>query len=314
MTENLWIIREREFKNYLLLEKGLSALSIDAYLRDIRKLESYCSEAFTDPSQLGLEELRQFITFLNEAGLQATSQARILSSLRSFYQFLVIEDHLKQDPTELIEAPRTARKLPDVLSVDEVDRIEAEIDLSKPDGHRNLAMIEILFSCGLRVSELIGFKLSNLFEPEQFIRILGKGKKTRLIPIGEQALSYLNLYLKGTRRHLNIEKGHEDLVFLNRRGKGMSRVMVFNIIKELTQKAKITKNVSPHTFRHSFATCLIEGGADLRAVQSMLGHESILTTEIYTHLDRSFLRENVINFHPRSPKNLKQPNPLTGKN
>lgn len=305
MNVKVWDLRINEFRNYLLLEKGLSALSIEAYLRDIRKLHSYSIEKHSDPTQLILADLRQFITFLNEAGLQATSQARILSSVRSFFQFLLIENHISSDPSELLEAPRTARKLPDVLNVSEVDRIEAAVDLSKPEGHRNLAMIEILFSCGLRVSELINFKLSNLFEDDQFIRVTGKGRKTRLIPIGEQALRYLTLYLNGTRRSLTIAKGHEDIVFLNRRGKGLSRIMVFNIIKELTGKANINKNVSPHTFRHSFATCLIEGGADLRAVQSMLGHESILTTEIYTHLDRTFLRENVINYHPRSPKNLK---------
>jgi integrase/recombinase XerD len=302
----LWHLRIQEFKNFLLLEKGLSALSIDAYLRDIRKLSTFFmgSDA-NDPASLTLDDLRRFIEFLNEAGLQASSQARILSAVRSFFQFLLIENHIVTDPSEQLEAPRTARKLPDVLSVDEVDRIEASIDLSKVEGHRNLAIIEILFSCGLRVSELTGLTLSNLFTKEQFLRIIGKGNKTRLVPISQQALTYLSRYLEGSRRLISIEKGHEDIIFLNRRGKGMTRVMIFTIVKELALKANIQKNVSPHTFRHSFATCLIEGGADLRAVQAMLGHESILTTEIYTHLDRSFLRENMISFHPRSPKYLK---------
>lgn len=297
-----WDIRIRSFKQFLLLEKGLSALSIEAYLRDIEKLKQFFSSSEKTPDTISQQDIRDFIEFLNEAGLMATSQARILSALRSFYQFMLMEKYISKDPMELIEAPRTARKLPDVLSVTEVDAIEAAIDLSTPEGHRNLAIIEVLFSCGLRVSELINLKISKIYEKDQFIQITGKGDKTRLVPIGDRALRYLKNYYRHQRNTLVIQKGQEDFVFLNRRGKSLTRVMIFTIIKELVKKAGIGKNISPHTFRHSFATCLIEGGADLRAIQAMLGHESILTTEIYTHIDRAFLRENIVNFHPRSEK------------
>lgn len=300
--EAKWDIRIRSFKQFLMLEKGLSALSIEAYLRDIEKLKQFFSSSEKTPDTISQQDIRDFIEFLNEAGLMATSQARILSALRSFYQFMLMEKYISKDPMELIEAPRTARKLPDVLSVTEVDAIEAAIDLSTPEGHRNLAIIEVLFSCGLRVSELINLKISKIYEKDQFIQITGKGDKTRLVPIGDRALRYLKNYYRHQRNTLVIQKGQEDFVFLNRRGKSLTRVMIFTIIKELVKKAGIGKNISPHTFRHSFATCLIEGGADLRAIQAMLGHESILTTEIYTHIDRAFLRENIVNFHPRSEK------------
>jgi len=297
-----WDIRIRAYRQFLLLEKGLSALSIDAYLRDVAKLHQFSGGADKTPESLRQQDIREFIEFLNEAGLMATSQARILSALRSFFQFLMMEKLISKDPMELIEAPRTARKLPDVLTVAEVDAIEAAIDLSTPEGHRNLAIIEVLFSCGLRVSELTTLKLSKIYEKDQFIQIKGKGDKTRLVPIGDRALRYLKNYFHHQRNILTIQKGQEDFVFLNRRGKSLTRVMIFTIIKNLVIKAGIQKNISPHTFRHSFATCLIEGGADLRAIQAMLGHESILTTEIYTHIDRAFLRENIVNFHPRSDK------------
>ncbi|MCF8294787.1 MAG: site-specific tyrosine recombinase XerD [Bacteroidales bacterium] len=298
-----WDLPLKEYHQFLLLEKGLAALSIEAYERDIRKLGQFLSEHAKSPEMISRQDIQDFLEFINEAGLLASSQARILSAIRSFFQFLLQEGKISSDPSELIEAPRTARKLPDVLSVQEIDELEKLIDLSKPEGHRNLAILEVLFSCGLRVSELTGLRLSKIYEKDHFIQITGKGGKTRLVPISDRALQYLNYYLHHQRNALTIQKGYEDIVFLNRRGKALTRVMIFTIIKDLVARAGFTKNISPHSFRHSFATCLIEGGADLRAVQAMLGHESILTTEIYTHIDRAFLRANIVNFHPRGKAN-----------
>lgn len=298
-----WEIPQKEYHQFLLLEKGLAALSIEAYERDIRKLGQFLSEHAKSPDEVSRQNIQDFLEFINEAGLLASSQARILSAIRSFFQFLLQEGKISSDPSELIEAPRTARKLPDVLSVQEIDELEKLIDLSKPEGHRNLAILEVLFSCGLRVSELTGLRLSKIYEKDRFIQITGKGGKTRLVPISDRALQYLNYYLHQQRNALKIQKGYEDIVFLNRRGKALTRVMIFTIIKDLVARAGFSKNISPHSFRHSFATCLIEGGADLRAVQAMLGHESILTTEIYTHIDRAFLRANIVNFHPRGKAN-----------
>lgn len=298
-----WEIPQKEYHQFLLLEKGLAALSIEAYERDIRKLGQFLSGNSKSPELVSRQDIQDFLEFINEAGLLASSQARILSAIRSFFQFLLQEGKISSDPSELIEAPRTSRKLPDVLSVQEIDELEKLIDLSKPEGHRNLAILEVLFSCGLRVSELTGLRLSKIYEKDRFIQITGKGGKTRLVPISERAIQYMNYYLHQQRNALKIQKGYEDIVFLNRRGKALTRVMIFTIIKDLVARAGFTKNISPHSFRHSFATCLIEGGADLRAVQAMLGHESILTTEIYTHIDRAFLRANIVNFHPRGKAN-----------
>ncbi len=298
-----WEIPQKEYHQFLLLEKGLAALSIEAYERDIRKLGQFLSGNSKSPELVSRQDIQEFLEFINEAGLLASSQARILSAIRSFFQFLLQEGKISSDPSELIEAPRTSRKLPDVLSVQEIDELEKLIDLSKPEGHRNLAILEVLFSCGLRVSELTGLRLSKIYEKDRFIQITGKGGKTRLVPISERAIQYMNYYLHQQRNALKIQKGYEDIVFLNRRGKALTRVMIFTIIKDLVARAGFTKNISPHSFRHSFATCLIEGGADLRAVQAMLGHESILTTEIYTHIDRAFLRANIVNFHPRGKAN-----------
>lgn len=289
------------YKGFLQLEKGLSVNSIEAYLTDVGKLRQYLElhDLNMAPVDLTHEELRAFLMWIEELGLSARSQARILSGLKGFYRYLLLEDLIQQDPTSLLEAPSLGRKLPEVLSVSEIDRMMDKIDLSKPEGRRNKAMLETLYSCGLRVSELVGLKLSGIFRAEGFIRVIGKGDKERLVPFSQRALKEIDLYLPD-RNSLSIQAGYEDILFLNRRGKILTRNMVFTIIRELAQAAGIKKTVSPHTFRHSFATHLVEGGADLRAVQEMLGHESITTTEIYTHLDREYLREAIISFHPRS--------------
>jgi integrase/recombinase XerD len=289
------------YKGFLRLEKGLSANSIEAYLADVGKLRQYLElqQVSAAPAELTHEELRGFLMWIGELGLSARSQARILSGLKGFYRYLLLEDLIQKDPTALLEGPRLGRKLPEVLSVSEIDRMMDKIDLSKPEGRRNKAMLETLYSCGLRVSELVGLKLSGIFRAEGFVRVIGKGDKERLVPFSPRALKEIDLYLPD-RNSLNIQAGYEDILFLNRRGKMLTRNMVFTIIRELAQAAGIKKTVSPHTFRHSFATHLVEGGADLRAVQEMLGHESITTTEIYTHLDREYLREAIISFHPRS--------------
>lgn len=250
--------------------------------------------------RLSTKEIRSFIQWVAEMGLSATTQGRILSGIKAFYKYLILEEDLKTDPTELLEAPKIGRKLPDTLSMEEIDLLISAIDLSHPQGERNRAILEVLYSCGLRVTELINLKLSNWYQKEGVIKVVGKGDKERFAPIGSIATKYLQTYIAQIRCHQNIQKGQEDYIFLNRNGKQLSRVMVFYIIKELAQKTGLKKTISPHTFRHSFATHLIEGGADLRAVQEMLGHESITTTEIYTHLNREFLRDEIIAHHPRS--------------
>jgi len=286
----------------LQLERSLSANSVDAYVHDIEKLFQYVefSGISIGPDKISVEHLQGFIRWINELGMDARSQARVLSGIKSFYKFLLLENVVKDDPTLLLEGPKLGRKLPDFLSVEEINSIISKIDLSKPEGERNKAMLETLYSSGLRVSELTGLKKSNLHTELGLLRVTGKGNKERLVPIGSIAIKQIRIYEEAYRCHLNIKPGHEDFLFLNRRGSRISRIMVFNIIKEHTKAAGIRKSISPHTFRHSFATHLIEGGADLRAVQEMLGHESITTTEIYTHLDRDYLRSAILQFHPRA--------------
>jgi integrase/recombinase XerD len=295
-----WKTLIKEYEGFLKLEKGLSSNSINAYLSDINKLEQFLElkETGSGPEELDREHLSQFLTWISELGLSARTQARILSGIKAFYHYLLIEDLIEKDPTALLEGPRLDSKLPEVLTVEEIDRMLDLIDLSHPQGRRNRAMLETLYSCGLRVSELVGLKISGIFRAEGFIRVIGKGDKERLVPVSPRALREIDLYLPD-RNALPIQTGHEDVLFLNRRGRMLTRNMVFTIIKELARDAGIQKSVSPHTFRHSFATHLVEGGADLRAVQEMLGHESITTTEIYTHLDKAYLREAIISFHPR---------------
>jgi len=295
-----WRAAIKGFRAYLKLEKGLSENSIEAYTRDIDKLEQYAAERDLKPEAVALSDLRQFITWVNEFGMLASSQARVLSGVKSFYKYLLIEDMIKSDPAELLEAPKKQRKLPTVLSYADIEKLLSAIDLSKPEGQRNRAIIEVLYSCGLRVSELTELKLSNLYLDIEFIKVFGKGSKERLVPIGGEAIKALTLWIEQVRVHTPIKKGEEDLVFLNRRGSRLSRVYVFMLIKRLAEMAGIKKTISPHTLRHSFATHLVEGGADLRAVQEMLGHESITTTEIYTHLDREYLKEVITSFHPRN--------------
>jgi len=289
------------YRSYLFLEKSLSKNTIDAYLHDIDLFIRFLAFAKIDKSvgELTLSDVQSFLKWINDIGLGARSQARIISGLKSFFKHLILEDVIAASPAELIDSPKIGRKLPDTLSIDEINKIVSVIDLSTPEGTRNKAIIETLYGCGLRVSELCDLKISGLYFNEGFVRIIGKGDKERLVPIGSIAEKNINIYLHEIRNKIEIKKGHEDFVFLNRRGGRLSRVMIFNIIKELTLKAGIHKSISPHTFRHSFATHLIEGGADLRAVQEMLGHESITTTEIYTHLDRSFLKETILHHHPR---------------
>jgi len=298
----MWEPYKKGFKAYLELEKSLSPNSVEAYLRDIELLTTYLQEKGTlvSPSAIKLKDLQQFVQWIAELGMTATSQARIISGLRAFYKYCALEDISKTDPTILLEAPKLKRALPDVLSFDEIESIIAQIDLSKPEGGRNKAILETMYSCGLRVSEVVNLKISQLYLDLGCIRVLGKGDKERLIPIGSSAIKYITIYKNDIRVHLTPKKGNEDVLFLNNRGSKLSRVMIFYIIKDLALKAGIKKTVSPHTFRHSFATHLIEGGADLRAVQEMLGHESITTTEIYTHLDRDYLRSAILQFHPRS--------------
>jgi integrase/recombinase XerD len=298
-----WNSALKGFKAYLLLEKSLSHHSIDAYIRDVGKLLEFVLWQKIDltPEKLTSEHLSLFIYYINDLGLEPKSQARIISGIRAFYRFLIIEDALDIDPSEILESPKLKRTLPDVLSYQEIELIISSIDMSLPHSQRNRAMLETLYACGLRVSELITLKISNYFHEQGFVKVLGKNNKERLIPIGEMAIKHINLYIEAERNHLaTIAKGHEDTLFLNRRGKGLTRVMVFTLIRKYTEMAGIRKTVSPHTFRHSFATHLVEGGADLRAVQEMLGHESILTTEIYTHLDRNYLRETINKYHPLS--------------
>jgi len=290
------------FRSYLKLEKFLSPNSVEAYLQDMDKLQQFAVSLVPQrkPETIVEQDLKAFMQWVNELGMTPASQARILSGIKAFYKFMLMENLISHNPAELIESPRLQRKLPDTLNILEIDALIGAIDLSKADGMRNKTMLEVLYSCGLRVTELITLKISNLYLEDDFIKILGKGNKERLVPIGEQASKMTTIYLQEIRVHLKIKKGQEDYVFLSKRGALLSRVMVFMIIKSLAEKIGLKKSISPHTFRHSFATHLIEGGADLRAVQEMLGHESITTTEIYTHLDREYLRETIIQYHPRS--------------
>lgn len=296
----MWEAYKKGFRSYLQLEKSLADHTVEAYLHDLEKLTQYLQERNTllAPSALVLTDLQGFVHWIAELGMTPASQARIISGIKSFYRYCLLEKISDTDPSTLLEAPKLKRALPDVLSFDEIEQIIAQIDLSKPEGGRNKAILETLYSCGLRVSELVNLRISQLYLDVGFIRVIGKGDKERLVPIGQSAAKYINLYRQTQRQHLQVAPGHEDILFLNRHGRKLSRVMIFLIIRELVQQAGIKKNVSPHTFRHSFATHLVEGGADLRAVQEMLGHESITTTEIYTHLDREFLRKTLENYHP----------------
>lgn len=296
----MWLHYKKGYKAWLRLEKSLADHSVEAYLHDIDKLTQYLELQGKQaaPGDLTLEDLQAFIRWIAELGMSLRSQARILSGIRSFYRYCTIEQIVKEDPSVLLEAPKLRRVLPDTLSFAEIEQIIAAIDRSKPEGERNKAILEIMYSCGLRVSEVVGLQISNLYLESGFIRVTGKGSKERLVPIGDIAARQVSLYLQQVRSKQPVKPGHEDIVFLNRRGAGLTRVMVFLLIKDLCAKAGIGKTVSPHTFRHSFATHLVENGADLRAVQEMLGHESITTTEIYTHLDREFLRKTLHHFHP----------------
>lgn len=289
------------FRSYLKLEKSLSPNSVEAYIHDIEKLLQFLeySKLELSATEIRMQHLRDFLKWINELGMTATSQARILSGLRSFYKYLLLENIISADPTELLEAPRTSRKLPDTLDQDEITKMLDAVDRSTPEGERNRALLETLYSCGLRVSELVNLKISDLFLDEGYLRVIGKGDKERLVPIGGMAVKHIAVYRETVRVHVPVQKGEEDILFLNRRGHRLTRMMIFTIIKKLAFAAGVRKTISPHTFRHSFATHLVEGGADLRAVQEMLGHESITTTEIYTHIDRTFLKEQVLKFHPR---------------
>lgn len=296
----MWETYKKGFKAYLQLERSLSSHSVEAYLRDIGHLTVFLQEKkeLKDPGSVTLRDLQQFLKWIAMLSMSDTSQARIISGIRAFYKYCMLEDITKTDPTTLLEAPKLKRALPDTLSFGEIEQLIAAIDLSKPEGGRNKAILETLYSCGLRVSELTGLRISQLYLDVGFIRVTGKGDKERLVPIGSSAIKYINLYRNTIRVHTTPRKGNEDILFLNNRGGKLSRVMIYYIIRDLALKAGIRKTISPHTFRHSFATHLIEGGADLRAVQEMLGHASITTTEIYTHLDREFLRKTLEEFHP----------------
>ncbi len=290
----------KEFVSYLKIEKGLAENSIFAYQRDVAKLSVFSEGRNKTAIELTHKDLSDFIAILYDLGLSARSQARIISGIKQFYSFLILEDHLKEDPSELIEQPKIGLKLPEVLTIEEIDQLIAAIDMSKTEGHRNRAIIETLYSCGLRVSELVALRFSDLYFDEGFIRVIGKGNKERLVPVSTSVEKEIKIYNDHIRRHQNINKGDENVVFLNRRGAKLTRVMIFTIIKQLSEAIGLKKNISPHTFRHSFATHLIEGGANLRAIQEMLGHESITTTEIYTHLDQRFLKEAILSYHPRN--------------
>lgn len=296
----MWDTYKKGYKAYLRLEKSLSDHSVEAYLHDVEKLTAYLqiSQTLKSPAEIDLTDLQQFVKWVGGLGMTATSQARIISGIRSFYKYCLIEQIIQTDPSTLLEAPKTSRKLPDTLSFEEIELVIAQPDQSTPDGSRNKAILETMYSCGLRVSEVVNLKISGLYPDVGFIRVIGKGNKERLVPIGRDAVKYIKIYKDNIRVHQTIQPGFEDILFLNNRGKNLSRVMIFYIIKQAAKLAGITKNISPHTFRHSFATHLVEGGADLRAVQEMLGHESITTTEIYTHLNKDFLRDTLQRFHP----------------
>ncbi len=287
-----WQVYIKGFKTYLQLERSLSSNSVEAYHHDIEKLCQFldAKQVNEAPENLTLETLREFLRWITELGMTPSSQARIVSGIKAFYKYLLVEDLIKKNPSELLEAPKLKRALPDVLSIAEIDEMIGVIDLSKPEGMRNKAILETMFSCGLRVTETVNLKISDISYEEEFVRVVGKGNKERLVPIGSIAIKALKSYIENVRVHIDIQKGNNDIAFLNKRGTKLSRVMIFLIIKK----------ISPHTFRHSFATSLVEAGADLRAVQQMLGHESITTTEIYTHIDRSYLKDVITQFHPRS--------------
>jgi integrase/recombinase XerD len=296
----MWSSYKKGFKAWLQLEKSLSDHSVEAYLRDIEKFTSFLEYKNRNPAppDIILKDLQEFVKWIGELGMTATSQSRIISGIRSFYKYCSIENMVSKDPTLLLETPKQKRSLPDFLTIAEIDQILESIDLSTAEGERNRAILETMYSCGLRVTELVNLRISTLYPDLGFIKVTGKGDKERLVPIGKTALKHISLYRRQVRVHSRIQPGNEDILFLNRRGAKLSRQMIFIFLKELVKQAGITKTVSPHTFRHSFATHLVEGGADLRAVQEMLGHESITTTEIYTHLDREYLRETLRKFHP----------------
>ena len=298
-----WKAAIEDYINFIRVEKSLSGNSISAYKHDVELLMVYSDSIGVEPENISMNQIQEFLNHVDESGLNKRTQARILSGIRGFYKYLMIEEVIDIDPTGLIEGPKIGRKLPEVLTIKEIDDIEASFDLSKPEGQRNKTMVETLYSCGLRVSELVNLKLTDLFFEQGFIKVVGKGNKERLVPIGEKAIKEINLYI-GYRNSVTsqIKRDSENIIFLNRRGSKLTREMVFTIIKKHAKLANIKKSISPHTFRHSFATHLVEGGADLRAVQEMLGHESIQTTEIYTHLDKEFLRDTILRFHPRSDK------------
>jgi integrase/recombinase XerD len=297
-----WDESKKGYENYLKLEKSLSSNSIAAYINDINKLTEFLGINFkkTGPDKVKLQHLKKFVEWLNERGVSPRTQARTISGIKSFYKYLLIEGKISSDPTALLESPKIGRKLPDILSMDEIDSLIEAVDLEKPEGQRNKAMLETLYSCGLRVSELVNLKMTNLFFLQGYLKVEGKADKERLVPVSSRAVEEIEKYVDGYRHNLRIQKDSQNILFLNRRGKKLSRVMVFTIIKNLAERISLDKKISPHTFRHSFATHLINGGADLRAVQEMLGHESILTTEIYTHLDRDYLKSTIHQFHPRS--------------
>ncbi|HNZ68528.1 MAG: site-specific tyrosine recombinase XerD [Prolixibacteraceae bacterium] len=297
-----WSECKKGYEDFLRLEKSLSENSVSAYVNDINKLIEFLNEEFkkVPPEKVRLPHLKKFVEWLNQKGVSPRTQARTISGIKSFFKYLLIEEKIMNDPTTLLESPKVGRKLPDILTMEEIDLLIDSVDVSKPEGQRNRAMLETLYSCGLRVSELVSLKMSNLNFDQGFIKVEGKADKERLVPISKSAIDEINGYVEGYRKGLNIDKDHVNTLFLNRRGKNLSRVMVFTIIKELATKVNLGKKISPHTFRHSFATHLINGGADLRAVQEMLGHESILTTEIYTHIDKDYLKSTIQQFHPRS--------------
>ncbi|MBQ9469503.1 MAG: site-specific tyrosine recombinase XerD [Bacteroidales bacterium] len=306
-----WSTAIDDYTNHLRLERSLSELSVAAYRTDLEKLREFAEALGAEPSSLTHNDMQAFLASLHDRGLNRRSQARVLSGIRGFYRYLLLEEAIDESPLELIESPKLSRKLPEVLSVEEIDTMLSTIDLSRPDGHRNRAIVETLYSCGLRVSELVGLRLSDLHFEEGYLRVVGKGDKERLVPIGHKGIAEIERYMQqrsdvGSR----IAPEHANILFLNRWGRQLTRVMVFNIVKSCAEAAGISKRISPHTLRHSFATHLVEGGADLRAVQEMLGHESITTTEIYTHLDREYLRSTILEHHPRSDRNLSRTQPV----
>jgi len=292
----------KDFVSYMKIEKGLAENSIFAYQKDVEKLFQYATSIQKNAASISYDDLKNFIATLYDLGLSARSQARIISGVKQFYGFLLLENVIQDDPSELLEQPKIGLKLPEVLTIEEIDALIAAVDLTKMEGHRNRAILETLYSCGMRVSELINLRFSDLYFDEGFVRVIGKGNKERLVPVSPQVQKEIQIYNDHIRRHQAIKKGNENIVFLNRRGAKLTRVMIFTIIKQLAEAIDLKKNISPHTFRHSFATHLIEGGANLRAIQEMLGHESITTTEIYTHLDQRFLRDAILSYHPRNAK------------